>query len=88
MGTSAAGSAKATDPAALEAQIERARAELAATVDQIADRVHPRHVAGQAKRRARDIVVNPDGTLRKERVIAISGGALVFLTFVMWRRFH
>jgi F0F1-type ATP synthase membrane subunit b/b' len=85
---SGAGAAKATDPAELEAQIQRARAELAATVDAIADRVSPKHVADEAKRRARDIVVNPDGTLRKERVIAIGGGALVFLTFVMWRRFH
>lgn len=88
MGKSGAGSAKATDPAALEAQIERARTELAATVDAIADRVHPRHVAEQAKGRARDIVVNPDGTLRKERVMAIGGAAFVFLTFVIWRRFR
>lgn len=88
MGTSGASPAKAGDPAELEAQIEHARAELAATVDQIADRVHPRHVAEQAKGRALQIVVNPDGTLRKERVIAIGGAAFVFLTFVIWRRFH
>ena len=88
MGTSGAGPAKAADPAEIEAQIKRARAELAATVDQIAERVNPRHVAEDAKRRARDIVYNPDGTLRKERVIAIGGGAFEFLTFVIWRRFH
>lgn len=88
MGTSGAGSARTAEEAELEAQIERARAELAATVDAIADRVHPRHVAEQAKGRALDIVVNPDGTLRKERVMAIGGVTFVFLTFVLWRRFH
>ena len=88
MGTSGAGPARAGDPAELEAQIERARAELAATVDAIAERVHPKIVAEQAKGRALDIVVNPDGTLRKERVIAIGGAAFVFLSFVIWRRFH
>ena len=88
MGTSGAGSARTAEEAELEARIERARAELAATVDAIADRVHPRHVADEAKRRARDIVVNPDGTLRKERVMAIGGVTFVFLTFVVWRRFH
>jgi hypothetical protein len=88
VGTSGAGSASTAQEAELEARIERARAELAATVDAIADRVHPKHVAEQAKGRARDIVLNPDGTLRKERVIAIGGVTFVFLTFVLWRRFH
>ncbi|MFC4057499.1 DUF3618 domain-containing protein [Planomonospora corallina] len=34
-----------TDPAELERRIERTRAELARTVDEIADRVRPRNVA-------------------------------------------
>ena len=34
-----------TDPAALERKIERTRAELARTVDAIADRVSPKKVA-------------------------------------------
>ncbi|MEU0482072.1 DUF3618 domain-containing protein [Streptosporangium sp. NPDC006013] len=43
-----------TDPAELERQIERTRAELAQTVDAIADRVNPKRVAerGVAKVRA------------------------------------
>jgi LPXTG-motif cell wall-anchored protein len=43
-----------TDPAELERQIERTRAELAQTVDAIADRVSPKRVAarGVAKVRA------------------------------------
>ncbi|GAA1260980.1 hypothetical protein GCM10009677_10480 [Sphaerisporangium rubeum] len=36
-----------TDPEALEREIERTRAELATTVDAIADRVSPKRVAGR-----------------------------------------
>ncbi|GIH74859.1 DUF3618 domain-containing protein [Planobispora longispora] len=41
-----------TDPAELERRIERSRAELARTVDAIADRVSPRNVARRTVARA------------------------------------
>jgi LPXTG-motif cell wall-anchored protein len=42
-----------TDPDALERQIERTRAELARTVDAIADRVSPKRIAGRSVARVR-----------------------------------
>lgn len=42
-----------TDPEALEKQIERTRAELALTVDAIADRVSPKRVAERGVARVR-----------------------------------
>jgi hypothetical protein len=41
-----------TDPEALEREIERTRAELARTIDAIADRVHPKQVARRTAARA------------------------------------
>jgi hypothetical protein len=84
-GTNVAGAGSAAE---LEAEIERTRAQLAQTIDQIAERVSPKNVAEKTKARARDIVVNPDGTLRKERVRVIGGVAFAFIAIVMWRRFH
>lgn len=42
-----------TDPAALEREIERTRAELARTVDAIADRVSPKRMAARGVARAK-----------------------------------
>ena len=42
-----------TDPEALEREIERTRAELATTVDAIADRVSPKRVAGRQMAKVR-----------------------------------
>lgn len=57
-----------TDPDALERQIERTRAELARTVDAIADRVSPKRVAERsvtkAKSGARQFVMSLDYALR------------------------
>ncbi|WP_055477739.1 DUF3618 domain-containing protein [Sphaerimonospora mesophila] len=57
-----------TDPDALERQIERTRAELARTVDAIADRVSPKRVAERsvtkAKSGARQFVTSLEDALR------------------------
>jgi hypothetical protein len=74
--------------ARLEAQIEEARNNLAETIDQIAERVAPANVAAEAKSKARSVVVNPDGSLRKDRVIKIAAVAGVVLAIGIWRRYR
>jgi hypothetical protein len=77
-----------SDPAALEAQIEATRAQLAQTIDAIAERVAPKNVAAKAKSRAKEIVVNEDGSLKMDKVAIVGGVALAFVIVVAWRRFH
>jgi hypothetical protein len=69
------------DPAELEAQIEAARERLVVSIDAIAARVAPSAVADAAKSRVIGIVINPDGTIKKDKA-AIVGG--VGLTIVLW----
>lgn len=47
---------EARTPAEIEAAIVRRRQELAATLDELAVRVHPRTIAGDAKARAAEAV--------------------------------
>jgi len=82
------GGAGPSDPAALEAQIEEARAQLALTIDAIAARVAPAAIATQAKSRARAIVINPDGTIKRDKAVIVGGVGLMFTLFLAWRRFH
>jgi hypothetical protein len=77
-----------SDPEALEAQIEAARAQLAVTIDAIAERVAPKNVAAKAKSRVKGIVVNEDGTLKMDKVAIVGGVALTFVLVVVWRRSH
>ncbi len=72
----------------LEAQIEAARDQLASTIDAIADKVAPANVAAKAKSRARGVVVNPDGSLKKDRVVKIAAIAAVVLAVGAWRRYR
>jgi hypothetical protein len=74
--------------ARLEAQIEEARNNLAVTIDEIAGRVAPANVAAEAKSKARSVVVNPDGSLRKDRVIKIAAVAGIVLALGVWRRYR
>jgi hypothetical protein len=74
--------------ARLEAQIEAARNNLAETIDQIAERVAPANVAAEAKSKARSIVVNSDGSLKKDRVIKIAAVAGIVIAIGAWRRFR
>ncbi|HKB31355.1 MAG TPA: DUF3618 domain-containing protein [Streptosporangiaceae bacterium] len=71
------------DPDALEKEIERTRAELARTIDTIAERVNPARVAKRAVTRARSDAaqINP--------VVAGIGAAVLVAgvaAFVIWRR--
>ena len=87
-GAARSGEQPGGDAARLEAQIEAARDQLAVTIDQIADRVAPSNVAAEAKSKARSIVVNPDGSLKKDRVIKIAAVAGIILAIGAWRRYH
>ncbi len=44
------------DPAEIQHQIEQTRAELASTIDQIADKVHPKRVASRGVQTVKDKV--------------------------------
>ncbi|MEU8176998.1 DUF3618 domain-containing protein [Microbispora hainanensis] len=67
-----------TDPDALERKIERTRAELARTVDAIADRVSPKRVAergvAKAKANARDFVTSMEDMVLGPRTYAPADG--------------
>ncbi len=87
-GASQAEKQPTSETARLEARIETARNELAVAIDQIAERVAPANVAAEAKSKARGIVINPDGSLRKDRVIKIAAVAGVVLVLGAWRRYR
>jgi ribosomal protein L1 len=76
------------DPAELERQIEQAREQLAESIDAIAERVAPKNVAAKAKSRVKDVVVEPDGSLKTQRVAIIGGAVLAFVALTLWRRSH
>lgn len=87
MGTARRGHG-AEGAADLEEQIERSREELAASIDAIAERVAPKNVASAAKARARGLIVDSDGQIKKDKVAVLGGIALAFVTIVVWRRFR
>lgn len=75
-------------PAEIEAEIRRTRAQLAGTIDEIADRVHPKHVAKRGAGRVKAAVVGTDSGSRKPRIAAAAGATVVVLAVMMWRRRH
>jgi phosphoenolpyruvate carboxylase len=78
------------DPEALEKIIDARRRHLAATVDELVVRAHPKEIArrttADAKQRARTFVSDEQGQLRYERVGAIVAGAVVLVVLVVVRR--
>lgn len=82
---------RAGDPASIEAEIARRREHLAATVDELAARAHPKALAARgvedAKGRLQAAVYTPQGDLRTERVGAVAAAVAVFVLFsVLVRR--
>jgi type VI protein secretion system component VasF len=72
----------ALPPSALVSEIERTRADLARTIDEIADRVAPANVARRTADRARE---------RLSQVDPLVGGAVVLAAasvtcYLIWRR--
>jgi uncharacterized protein DUF3618 len=70
------------DPDALAEQIERTRAELARTIDSIADRVSPAKVTRRALDRARVQILRVDPKV----AAATAAVAVQVVAFVIWRR--
>jgi hypothetical protein len=72
-----------SDPSAIEAEIARRRDHLAATVDELARRAHPKAIARQgaadAKDRVRAAALTPQGELRIERLGALAAAAVVII---------
>jgi len=69
-------------PEALVSEIERTRAELAATIDQISDRVSPSKVARRTSDRARQRISEIDPLIGGAVALAVVG----VTCFVIWRR--
>lgn len=83
------GAAMPTDPAELEREIARRRAQLADTVNQLAARARPHEVArrGLADLRGKlDAATRTeDGQVRSERVGAIAAAVALLMLVLIWR---
>ncbi|WP_019629430.1 DUF3618 domain-containing protein [Actinomadura atramentaria] len=93
---------RSRDPEALEREIERARAELARTIDVLADRVNPRNVAqrgadrlkeeaGQVARTVQAMIAPPGedgepGEVDRRLVYGAVGVGVALTVLVVWRR--
>lgn len=69
-------------PQVLVTEIERTRAELARTIDEISDRVSPSRVARRAADRARDRISQIDPLIGGAAALAVVG----VTCFLVWRR--
>ena len=93
-GSTSSTAAAALSPDQIEAQIEKTRAHLASTIDELAVRAQPREIVRRQKESARakliDATHTPEGDLRVERLgaIAAAGVAVVVLLAVLHRRHH
>jgi hypothetical protein len=71
------------DPAVIEAEIERRREHLAATVDELLERARPKAIArrgvADARLRVRTATLTPEGGVRVERVGALAAAVVAFL---------
>lgn len=75
-------------PAQIEADLVATRERLAATIDELVDRVHPRALAERGVAGAKAAVIDEDGKPRTDRIVKIAagvGGAIVVL--VLLRKF-
>lgn len=75
-------------PDQIEADLLVTRERLAATIDELVERVHPRALAGRGLAGAKAAVIDEDGHPRTDRIVKIAagvGGAVVVL--VLLRKF-
>ena len=71
----------ARDPQTVQQEIEQSRDALAATLDQLADRASPKHVAERAKSSIVQKAKSPAG-------MAVLGGATGLVAILLIRRFR
>ena len=76
----------ARTPEQIEAEIARARDDLADSIDVIEDRLRPANLVEAAKARAAGLLKRPDGTLDPMRVAVVAGVGLVLVTYLVRRR--
>jgi hypothetical protein len=80
----------ASDPSAIESDIEATRERLAGTVDELAVRLHPKEIGRRSvadvKQRVRHATRTPDGSLRVERLAAVGAALAGLVTLVVVRR--
>lgn len=72
----------------VEAELAAARLRLAGTVDELSDAVSPQQVARRQADRVRGYFVEPDGSLRSDRIAKVAGvvvGLLALRTVVRRR---
>lgn len=73
-------------PEEIQADIDAAQARLAATVDELSERLSPASLADEAKAGVKSVFVDEDGSV-KPKPVAIIGGAVVGL-IVLRAIFH
>jgi hypothetical protein len=73
-------------PAEIEAEIERTRMRLAATVNAISERVKPANVAHRAMDSAKAQIMDERGRVRTERVAMLSVALAALVGLMVWRR--
>ena len=76
----------ARSPEQIEAEIARARDDLADSIDVLENKLRPANLVEAAKARAVGLLKRPDGTLDPKRVAVVAGVGLVLVTYFVRRR--
>lgn len=80
------------DPGAIEDLIAERRADLAATIDELVVRVHPKEVARRSvagvRGRLESFATTSEGELRTERVAAVAAAVVALVGLLFLRRGH
>lgn len=74
--------------AEIEAELDAVTERLAANVDALVNRLHPRRLAGRGIGRVSRLVVTADGRPRPEIVGAVVGSLLGIAVLTWWSRAH
>lgn len=78
----------ARSPEQIEADLAATRLRLAATIDELVERVHPRALAHRGVAGAKAAVVDADGKPRTERIVKMAAGVGgVVVALVLLRKF-
>ncbi|GAB3247232.1 DUF3618 domain-containing protein [Kineosporia babensis] len=77
-------------PSELEQQIQMRRERLAATIDELSGRAHPKAIAQQGaalvSARVQSVTHTPEGELRTERLAAVAGAFVVLAGVLIFSR--
>jgi hypothetical protein len=73
-------------PEQIEAEIARARDDLADSIDVIENKLRPANLIEAAKARAVGLLKGPDGSFDPKRVAVVAGVGLILVTYFVRRR--